>query len=126
MKLIPGLPYANTVTPGSSPTGFYYSVQTYDTPKQNNILPVAANTVPATASPVNPYALGGYPYGYNNQLALQQPFYNQGALNAYAGYSPYVAAPYNTAASPYVANPYSANPYAYAGYPYATNAATLG
>ena len=131
MELVPGLPYANTVTPGSRPTGFYYSVQTYDTLKQNTILPVAANTLPAAANAINPYALGGYTYGhnsYNNQFALQQPYYNQGALNAYAGYNPYVAAPYTAAASsPYVTSPYAANPsYAYAGYPYTANAATLG
>ncbi len=100
----PALPYTNTVTPGSRPTGFSYSVQTFDTPK-----------VPTAANYVNPYALGGYRYN-----ALQQPYYNQqGLLNAYTGYgayNPYVAAPY--AASAYG---YAANPYTYAGYPYNTN-----
>ncbi len=123
----PGLPYANTVTPRSHPNGFYYNVQTYDNPKQNTILPVAANTLPVAANPVNPYALGGYPYDYKNQFALQQPYYNQGPLNANAGYNPYVVAPYYTAAaSPYFTNPYAANPYAYAGYPHTPNAVPLG
>ena len=126
----PAYPYANTVTPESRPTGFSYSVQTYDTPKQ------VYSTVPAATNYVNPYALGGYRYGYNNQYALQQPYYNQGLLNAYTGYgtgayNPYVAAPYAAnayATNAYAANAYgyAANPYTYAGYPYTTNAALSG
>ena len=91
--------YTNNVAPNSRPTGFYYSVQTYDTPKVNQ----------AGAGYINPYALNsGYGYG------LQQPYTNQGLLNAYTGLSPYTASPYT--ASPYTASPYTASPYAVSPY----------
>jgi hypothetical protein len=84
--------YSNNVAPNSRPTGFYYSVQTYDTPKVNQ------------AGYINPYTLNaGYGYG------LQQPYNNQGLLNAYSGLSPYTASPY--VASPYASAPYAASPY---------------